>query len=48
MPVSVNRNLGANDRCTPGGAVVSALLCAVAEADAVAGWTENSGFMLDK
>jgi hypothetical protein len=45
MPVSVNRKLGPNDRCAPGGAVISAVLCAVVEGDAVAGWTENSGFM---
>ena len=28
MPVSVNRKLGPNDRCAPGGAVISAVLCA--------------------
>src|SRR5947209_3166639 len=44
MPVSVNRELGANDRCLPDGAVISALLCAVVEADAIVGWTKNSGF----
>ena len=44
MPVSVNRKLGPNDRCAPGGAVISALLSAVVEGDAVVGWTENSGF----
>jgi hypothetical protein len=46
MPVSVNRKLGPNDRCTPGGAVISAILCAVVEGDAVVGWTESSGFTL--
>src|SRR5262245_47275957 len=46
MPVSVNRKLGPNDRCAPGGAVVSAFLCAVVERDAVVGWTESSGFMV--
>jgi hypothetical protein len=46
MPVSVNRKLGRNDRCAPGGAVISAVLCAVIEEDAVVGWTENSGFMV--
>ena len=46
MPVSVNRNLGPNDRCAPGGAVISAVLCAVVEGDTVIGWTENSGFMV--
>jgi hypothetical protein len=45
MPVSVNRKLGPNDRCAPGGAVISAVLCAVVEGDAVVGWTESSGFM---
>jgi hypothetical protein len=44
MPVSVNRELGPNDRCSPDGAVISALLCAVVEGDAIVGWTENSGF----
>jgi len=46
MPVSVNRKLGPSDRCTPGGAVISAVLCAVIEGDAVVGWTEGSGFMV--
>jgi hypothetical protein len=46
MPVSVNRQLGPNDRCAPGGAVISAVLCAVVEGDAVVGWTESSGFMV--
>ncbi len=46
MPVSVNRKLGPNDRCAPGGQVISAVLCAVVEGDAVVGWTESSGFMV--
>jgi hypothetical protein len=46
MPVSVNIKLGPNDRSTPGGAVISAFLCAVVEQDAVVGWTESSGFMV--
>jgi hypothetical protein len=46
MPVSVNSELGSKDRCAPGGAVISALRCAVVEGDAVVGWTENSGFMV--
>jgi hypothetical protein len=46
MPVSVNRKLGPNDRCAPGGPVISAMLCAVVEGDAVLGWTENSGFLV--
>jgi hypothetical protein len=45
MPVSVNRKLGPNDRCAPGGAVISATLCAVVERDAIVGWMETSGFM---
>jgi hypothetical protein len=45
MPVSVNRNLGANDR-SPGGAVISATLCAVVEGDAIVGWMANSGFLV--
>ena len=48
MPASVNRKLGPNDRCAPGGAVISAVLCAVVEGDAVVGWTESSGFMVRK
>jgi hypothetical protein len=46
MPVSVNKKLGPNDRCSPGGAVITALLSAVVEGDAIAGWMENSGFMV--
>ena len=46
MPVSVNRKLGPNDRYAAGGAVISAILCAVVEGDAVVGWTESSGFMI--
>jgi hypothetical protein len=46
MPVSLNRKLGPNDRCASGGAVISAVLCAVVEEDAVVGWTESSGFMV--
>jgi hypothetical protein len=46
MPVSVNRKLGPKDRCAPGRAVISAVLCAVVEGDAVVGWTESSGFMV--
>jgi len=48
MPVSVNRELGRNDRCSPDGAVISALLCAVVEGDEIVGWTEDSGSRLDK
>jgi hypothetical protein len=46
MPVSVNRELGPNDRCVPGGAVISAVLCAVVDGDKVVAWTESSGFMV--
>jgi hypothetical protein len=46
MPVSVNRKLGPNDRYASGGAVISAVLCAVVEGDAVVGWTESSGFVV--
>lgn len=46
MPVGVNRELGPNDRCSPGGAVISATLFAVIEGDAIVGWTENSGFLV--
>lgn len=46
MPISINRKLGPNDRCAPGGAVISAFLCAVVERDAIVGWTESSGFMV--
>jgi hypothetical protein len=43
MPVSVNKKLGPNDRCSPGGAVISATLCAVVEGDAIVGWMEKLG-----
>jgi hypothetical protein len=48
MPVSVNRKLGPNDRCSPGGAVISATLCAVVEGDAIVGWMENSAFTVQE
>jgi hypothetical protein len=44
IPVSVNRKLGANDRCAPDGAVISAFLSAVIEGDKIVGWLENSAF----
>src|SRR5215469_3458774 len=46
MPASVSRELGPNDSCAPGGAVISAILCAVVEGEAVVGWTESSGFIV--
>jgi hypothetical protein len=45
IPVSVNKKLGPNDRCSPGGQVITATLCAVLEAGTIVGWLENSGFM---
>ena len=47
MPVSVNRKLDPMDRCAPGAAVISAVLCAVVGGDAIVGWTESSGFMVN-
>lgn len=44
MPVSVNKKLGANDRCSPDGAVISAFLSAIVEGDAIIGWMKHSAF----
>lgn len=44
MPVSINRKLGPNDRCSPNGAVISAILAAAIDADTIVGWLENSAF----
>src|ERR1700726_1371258 len=44
MPISMNKALGAKDRCSPGGAVISAYLSAVVEGDTIVGWTKNSAF----
>ena len=46
MPVSVNKELGPNDRCSPGGPVINAFLTAVVEGDGIVGWMKNSGFMV--
>ena len=46
MPVSVNKTLGAKDRCSPHGAVISAYLSAVVEGDAIVGWMKNSAFIV--
>ena len=46
MPISVNKKLGANDRCSPGGAVITAYLSAVVEGDTIVGWMKNSGFIV--
>ena len=48
MPISVNKSLGARDRCSPGGAVISAYLSAVIEGDTIIGWLENSGFTVQE
>ena len=49
MPISVNKALGAKDRCSPGGAVISAYLCcAVVERDTIVGWTKNSAFSVQE
>jgi hypothetical protein len=46
MPVSVNRKLGPNDRCSPNGAVISALLAAAIDEDTIVGWLKNSAFSI--
>jgi hypothetical protein len=46
IPVSVNKKLGPNARCSPGGPVITATLCAVLEVDTIIGWLENSAFMV--
>jgi hypothetical protein len=48
MPVSVNRTLGANDRCSPSGAVIAAFLSAVIEGDTIVGWMKYSGFTVQE
>jgi hypothetical protein len=48
IPVSVNKKLGPNDRCAPGGPVITATICAVLEGDTIVGWLENSAFMVQK
>lgn len=48
MPVSVNKKLGANDRCSPSGSVISAYLSAVVEGDKIVGWLENSAFTVQE
>ena len=48
MPISVNRTLGAHDRCSPDGAVIAAYLSAVVEGDTIIGWLENSGFTVQE
>ena len=48
MPISVNKALGAKDRCSPGGAVISAYLSAVVEGDTIVGWIGNSAFSVQE
>jgi hypothetical protein len=48
MPVSVNKTLGAKDRCSPDGAVISAYLSAVVEGDTIVGWMKNSAFSVQE
>jgi hypothetical protein len=48
MPVSVNKTLGADDRCSPSGAVIAAFLTAVVEGNAIVGWMEYSGFTVQE
>ena len=46
MPVGMNRKLGPNDRCSRGGAVITAFLSAVVEGDTIVGWIKNSAFIV--
>ena len=48
MPISVNKTLGAKDRCSLGGAVISAYLSAVVEGDTIVGWLRNSAFSVQE
>ena len=48
MPISVNKALGAKDRCSPSGAVISAYLSAVVEGDTIVGWLGNSAFSVQE
>jgi hypothetical protein len=48
MPIGVNKALGPKDRCSPGGAVISAYLSAVVEGDTIVGWTTNSAFSVQE
>jgi len=48
MPVSENKTLGANDRCSPNGGVISAFLLAVIEGDMIVGWMKNSAFSVQQ
>jgi hypothetical protein len=48
MPISVNKTLGAKDRCSPVGAVISAYLSVVVEGDTIVGWLRNSAFSVQE
>jgi hypothetical protein len=48
MPISVNKALEGKDRCSPGGAVISAYLSAVVEGDTIIGWLGNSAFSVQE
>jgi hypothetical protein len=48
MPISVDKTLRAKDRCSPGGAVISAYLSAVVEGNAIVGWLRNSAFSVQE
>ena len=48
MPIGVNEALGAKDRYSPGGAVISAFLSAVVEGDTIVGWLANSAFSVQE
>jgi hypothetical protein len=48
MPIGVKKALGAKDRCSPGGAVISAFLSAVVEGDTIVGWLGNSAFSVQE
>jgi hypothetical protein len=46
MPVSINRKLGPDDRCSPNRAVISAFLSAAVDGDRIVGWLKNSAFSI--
>ena len=48
MPIGVNKALGAKDRYSPGGAVISAFLSAVVEGETIVGWLGNSAFSVQE
>ena len=44
--MGINKKLGPYDRCSPGGAVITADLSAAVEGEAIVGWLKYSGFMV--